>query len=251
MATRKPTDVEYRFKIDAYSPETMPMARLAEYMAELATMLGEQKAVHFRRLEKGSTVLVHKVEVEAAPKVRARVDAVRRQQGSVEALRAYKTMNRMLQQDNGKGALKEKGAVVIRFPGIDDTREKYPPVREYGSIDGVIVSVGGTADAVWVKLAVEGGALSGIYTTDRHIGKELAGLFDEPVRLNGWGNWNRDDDGGWNLMNFKIESFEPLKAASLSEALAELRALPFRFDEGAYEELETLRHGPLTNNGSH
>jgi hypothetical protein len=30
---------EYRLKIEAYTPETMPMQRLAEYLAELALML--------------------------------------------------------------------------------------------------------------------------------------------------------------------------------------------------------------------
>ena len=29
---------EYRFVIDAFSPETLPMSRLAEYMGELARL---------------------------------------------------------------------------------------------------------------------------------------------------------------------------------------------------------------------
>ena len=40
----------YRLKIDAYTPETMPMGRLAEYMADLAVILGERAAVHFVQL---------------------------------------------------------------------------------------------------------------------------------------------------------------------------------------------------------
>ncbi len=31
---------EYRFVIEAYSPDTLPMSRLAEYMAALAQLLG-------------------------------------------------------------------------------------------------------------------------------------------------------------------------------------------------------------------
>ena len=68
---------EYRFKIDAYSPDTMPMSRLAQYMAELADLLGEQTAVHFKRITKGSTVLNATVDREAEPKVRDRVSSVR------------------------------------------------------------------------------------------------------------------------------------------------------------------------------
>jgi hypothetical protein len=53
---------EYRLRIDAFTPETLPMSRLAEYMADLATLLGEQERVHFARLENGSTALVHTIE---------------------------------------------------------------------------------------------------------------------------------------------------------------------------------------------
>ncbi len=60
----KDTD-EYRFVIDAYSPETLPMSRLAEYMTDLARLFGTAERVHFVRLEAGSTVLVQRVEPEA------------------------------------------------------------------------------------------------------------------------------------------------------------------------------------------
>jgi len=46
------------FVIDAYSPETLPMSRLAEYMAQLATLLGEKDHVHFVEL----AALIHAVE---------------------------------------------------------------------------------------------------------------------------------------------------------------------------------------------
>ena len=66
MATKQP--YEYRFKIDAaYTPETMPMARLAEYIRELSTLLGNQDKVHFDRLEEGSTVPIIRVDHEAFP----------------------------------------------------------------------------------------------------------------------------------------------------------------------------------------
>jgi hypothetical protein len=91
---------EYRFKIDAYSPDTMPMARLAQYMAELATLLGEQNAVHFKRVTKGSTVLNARVDREATPKVRDRVAAVRAGDGGSEPRRAFNTLNRLLRDDN-------------------------------------------------------------------------------------------------------------------------------------------------------
>ena len=68
---------EYRFVIDACSPDTLPMVRLAEYTGELARLLGRLDQVHFVRLEQRSTVLVRSVEPEAAPDVRERLRSLR------------------------------------------------------------------------------------------------------------------------------------------------------------------------------
>ena len=76
---------EYRFHIDAFTPASLPMAHLAEYMAALAAFLGQRERVHFLRLEGGSTVLVQEIEVEAAPKVRERLEGVRRGDGPADA----------------------------------------------------------------------------------------------------------------------------------------------------------------------
>lgn len=36
------------FSIDVFSPETIPMSRLAEYLYELAALYGSQAFVHFK-----------------------------------------------------------------------------------------------------------------------------------------------------------------------------------------------------------
>ena len=42
----------YRFVIEeVYTPETLPMSRLAEYMAKVAALLGERPQVHFVGME--------------------------------------------------------------------------------------------------------------------------------------------------------------------------------------------------------
>jgi hypothetical protein len=252
MATRKPSDTIYRFKIEAYTPETMPMARLAEYMAELATMLGEPKSVHFQRLLPGSTVLVHRVEREAAPKVRERIKNVRIREAPAEALRAYQRVNKMLRDDNGVGALQERGATIIKFPGREQAEEKYPPIRQHGTIDGVIVGIGGLDQTVHIRLMIEDARVSGCWT-DRAIAKRLALHLYEPVRLSGRGSWSREAEGGWTLTSFKIEGFEPLRDTGLVEALAELRAIPLQFGPGTLAELQMIRHGPPVRkvNGGH
>ena len=111
------TRYEYRFCIDAFTPATMPMARLAEYMATLAALLGETECVHFVRLDEGSAVLVQAIEAPAAPKVEKRINQARRGEGPVDALRAFQELDRALAQDNAIGVLySPQGAEIIRFP---------------------------------------------------------------------------------------------------------------------------------------
>ena len=69
---------QYRLKIDVFSVDSLPMSRLAEYMAELAVRLGERERVHFSHLEAGSAVLVSDIEPVALLEVEERVLQVSR-----------------------------------------------------------------------------------------------------------------------------------------------------------------------------
>ena len=241
---------EYRLKIDAFTPKTIPMARLAEYMQALAQMLGEPTSVHFERLATGSTAIVHRVEHEAIPKVQDRISNVRRGEAPSEALRASKTINRLLCDDNAVGHLIKRSAIVIRFPGKDAAEERFS-VRQQGAIDGIIIRVGGADATAHVVLEAEGKPVTGCDTT-REIAKQLGNKLYESVRLFGRGRWSRDSEGIWALQNFKIESFEPLDGTSLTEAITDLRAIPSEWDDDAIKELAVIRHGPVgKRNGSH
>lgn len=248
--TRKTGGEEYRFKIDAWTPTRIPMLRLAEYMRELAQILGEPTQVHFRRLVPGSTVIIHEIEREAVPKVVERVSQVRQGAGPTEARRAFRSTNRMLREDNATGALRA-GALVLPFPGRDEAQEEFPSVRQYGSIDGVVTSVSGKDQTAHIILLAEGKQISGFYT-NRALAKQLAAKWDEPVRLFGRGRWRRDSEGNWFLIDFKVESFDELSDVPLTVALAELRAIPTEWGDDAYSELEAIRHKPTSKrNGGH
>jgi hypothetical protein len=241
---------EFRFKIDAYSPEKIPMLRLAEYMEQLAHIMGETAQVHFDRIAHGSTVIVSKIEREAVPKVRARVSQIRSGNGPSEAQRAYDAVNRLLRWDDAVGDLRGGGAVILPFPGRNEAKEAFESVRQQGFIDGRIVGVRGADDTAHVILKVEDKQLSGFSTT-RTIAKELAKKWDETVRLIGKGRWLRDNEGNWSLIDFKIDGFEPLDDTPLSTALAGLRAIPTEWDDDAYSNLDEIRHGPKGTNGRH
>lgn len=235
---------EYHFRMGAYTPETLPLGRLAHYLEELAALLGEDKSVHLLRLEPGSTVIVSKIDAEAVPKVRDRTAAVRRGEGAPDAMRAYRQINRLLRDDNGTGVLvEETGAEVIRFPGCDDDRPEFASVLQQGELDGEVIRVGGTQEWVPIMLQAGGQTLSGV-SARRSLAKPLARHLFEPVRLYGRGHWTRSVDGEWELERFVVDRFEVLDERSLSSLVLALRALPGgEWGSDAVHNILALRHG--------
>lgn len=241
---------EYRFKIDAYTPETFPMARLAGYMGDLAVLLGEKERVHFVRLEPGSTVLVQRIGRESAPRVLDRLRALRptEGQGADDALRAFRDIDRRLAADNATGQLcADDGAQIIRFPGCERPRPlTFGSFRQPGSLDGVLIRLGGMGEPVPVHLQDEC-AVHHCFGT-REMARRLAlHLYEAPLRVHGTGRWERDAEGAWQLKRFDIADFETLDDSPLSVVLARLRRVPgndWRAVENPYAELQRLRHGP-------
>src|SRR5262249_18793640 len=127
------------FYIDAYSPETIPMARLAEYMADFAALLGKEHAVHFERLERGSTKIISRGEFEDVPKVTTRLTEIRNGTAPKELTRLVTQIDDRLANDNAIGSvLFEEGgqgvaAELLAFPGRDRPRAQcYGPFNQEG-----------------------------------------------------------------------------------------------------------------------
>lgn len=217
---------EYRFRIDVFSVDNIPMSRLAEYMGELAKLLGENDSVHFARLEPGSAVLVSTIDQPAVPKVSERIGGVMTGTAPKDAMQAFKTLDTMLAKDNAIGVLTSStGAEIIPFPGR--TRPKpvrYGPFKEHGSLDGVLIRIGGRDESIPVLL--EDGEASFSCQTNVETSKRLAPHYRAgTLRVHGEGKWVREEDGSWRLLEFYIEDFEVLDDSSLLDVMGELRAV--------------------------
>lgn len=241
---------EYRFRIDAFSIETIPMARLAEYMAGFARLLGEPEHVHFKGMEPGSAVLVSKIEEPAVPKVSERLQRVREGRAPRDALEAFKSLDLLLARDNAVGTLiPPESADVIAFPGR--TRPKpmqYGPFRERGSLDGVVIRVGGQTDLVPVLLL--DGDITYPCQTAIGISIRLAQHYrGARIRVHGSGKWVRDEDKTWVLQRFDIEDFEVLDDAPLSEVIGRLQAIEGGlWEDASLTDLLGLRRDPGDRN---
>ncbi|MGH6842724.1 MAG: hypothetical protein ACREDV_11660 [Methylocella sp.] len=218
---------EYRLRIDVFSVESLPMSRLAEYMAEFARLLGDQEHVHFSHLEHGSAVLVSNIEEFAVPKVGERLQKVREGHGPKDAMQAYKALDTLLAKDNAVASLTtEGGEEIIAFLGR--TRPKpirYGPFREYGSLDGTVIRLGGRDETIPVLLADADGAEYHCQTSVQ-MSKQLASHYrGSTVRVYGSGKWVREEDGSWTLQQFDIDRLEVIDDSPLMDVVAKLRAV--------------------------
>lgn len=220
---------EFTFRIDAFTPDTLPMARLAEYLAALAKLLGHQEHTHFVRVEPGSAQLVHKVDAVDVPKVESRLQSVRAGGAPKDALVARQALEDLLANDNAIGSLfeSETGRVVVPFVGRDRPKPiTFPPFREDTTIQGQIVNIGGR-DATAHATLQDGDVFHVNVSMKRDLARELAKLLYGPtVRLHGNGRFERQSDGVWKMLDFKVDRYSVLDDKTVAEALAAIRQVP-------------------------
>ena len=247
MPRKQKQSREFRLTIDAFTPSTIPLLRLAEYMHDFAILLGNEKSVHpGERLEEGGTVLVAKVEPEAEPKVRERLRAVRTRDANDRAMEAAARLDDRLAEDNAKGVIADPaGAKVIEFPGRDRFQmPAFGPIQQSGTFQGVPIKIGGENDPVPVHL--EDGKDKHIILARRSLAKQLAPhLFTSVVRVEGQGRWNRPANGAWELLSFTAESFQVIESADLRKNIAELRSIEsgWKQTKDPLTKLDAIRRG--------
>ncbi|WP_442580564.1 hypothetical protein ACSBOB_00735 [Mesorhizobium sp. ASY16-5R] len=218
----------YTFRItESFTPTTIPMARLAEYMAEYAKLLGESKGVHFDRIVDQSVGVVAVVEDPCAVRVQIRLHAVERGDGPDDAARAMKRLDDMLAADNAVGELLHEGDRIIAFPGRNRAvRQFFGPFTQVGAIEGEVIRIGGQDDTIHVHLR-DGDHVHTACVTTHEIGRQLGHYLLGPiVRVLGEGRWVRYPDGQWELRQFRIRGFEVLGDDDLPTLVSRLRAVP-------------------------
>ena len=235
------------FYIDAFTRETMPMARLVQYLQDLSTLLGHKASVHLIGVEGGSTRPQILIDAPDVPKIRERVNAVRASAAPEDAMRAYRAIDDRLARDNAKGVLvshTDRGAKIIEFPGRD-RMQAIRPFSQPGTLDGVVMAVGGRDNPPTVHLQDE--TRTYVCHAARALIKRIAPyIYETPIRVNGLGRWERNLSGEWILVRFMIHDFTPLKDTPLQALVTAIRSEKLSRwgeSENPLEELHKLRHG--------
>lgn len=232
---------EYELHIDVFSPATIPMARLSEYMADFATLLGHEEHVHFERLAGGSLSILSRIDPVAEVKIQRRLEEVRYGNAPKSAMQALSAIDGKLAADNAVGSIRRGNTKIIEFPGRNRPKESsLGPMVQPGTLDGQVIQVGGRDETINVHIK-SGDDFQRCITT-KAIARRLAQfIFGPPVRLRGRGTWSRAESGEWKLHRFDIESFEVLDETPLTKLFDGLRARLAPPETGRCNPIDLMR----------
>jgi hypothetical protein len=255
MEAAVPNWKEFQFTIEGkvgeeeLTPLTLPMARLAEYLTDLAIIMGHKESIHFRAMGDGSARAIMDVDEEEESRVTIQIQNAARGEGPHYANEAYRRLDSRLREDDAIGDIvnTSKNAKVIEFPGrTTDQFQAYGPINERASVVGVLKRVGGFDESVPVHLQRADGRR--VYCEAAPgLAKELLPFYEKMVRVHGIATYYREA-GLWKLDKFRIHSYdpEPLAGDSLAETIEKLKAIPrneWNEIDDPLEELRKIRHG--------
>jgi hypothetical protein len=255
MEAAVPNWKEFQFKIEGkvgeedLTPLTLPMARLAEYLTDLAAIMGHKESVHFMSTAPGSALSVIYVDEEEETRVTSQIQNAARGMGPRPANEGYKRLDKRLREDSAVGDIMNvsRSAKVIEFPGRrTDQPQAYGPINERASVVGVLKRVGGFDESIPVHLQRADGAIFYCEAAPP-LDKELIPLYGQTIRVHGIATYYREA-GLWKLDKFRIHSYDPqpLGGDSFAETIEKLRAIPgneWNEIDDPLEELRKLRHG--------
>lgn len=222
---------EYEFWIEAYSPDDIPMQRLGEYMTQLGKLLGHQDRIHPGPLKAGSTIVTVKVERETVPKVRDRIESVKKAEAPKDVITAFSALNTMLRDDNAIGAFrraneKNNDAVILKFPGREIPKpQKMGPFSEPATFKGELIRLEGEDDTKHAGIKDSEGRLwSGDMNREQAV--LMRQYLFEWIVVTGEARWLRNENGEWQLKSFHIVGFKPSLKETLGEDIEKLRSVP-------------------------
>jgi hypothetical protein len=230
--------LEYSFRIVGAKPETITMARLAVYIAELARLMGATEAVHFKEIRDTSVSIVAFAEEHCVATISPRIREAAQNDSDAEAAAPWRKLNEFLAEDGWTAEMPlPMGDEVIAFPGASKASKVIRTVNQLTSVQGRLIRIEGAGDKVRIGLEIDGD-LNARISIDALHAISLAKLFHQHVRVSGEGKWRRDTAGKWHLDNLIANSFEALDDEPLLETLGKLKEiLP---ESGGAELIEAL-----------
>lgn len=229
----------YTFKIEGFTPETMPFGRLIDYYVQLKQMLGLPEHLHLVGIFESSHGTCLAVDGEARKRVDERLLRIKDGSAPKPALRARDQINFMLQEDGTSGEFfGPDGANVIPFPGKRADEDVIYSICDQTVFSGEVYHIAVSKDEVKLRVATDTFGVV-FCVAPRSMGVELRSFLDERLQITGRGTWTRTSDGAWTVSDVTIVDFRPVQK-SLRETVDKLRALEVDWPEDMLGEIDRI-----------
>lgn len=229
----------YTFKIEGFTPETMPFGRLIDYYAQLKQMLGLPEHLHLVDIFESSHGTCLAVDGEARKRVDERLLKIRDGSAPKTALRARDQINFMLQEDGTSGEFfgPDRGN-IIPFPGTRADEDVIYSICDQAVFSGEVYHIAVYKDEVKLRVATDTFGVV-FCVAPRKMGSELRAFLDERLQITGRGTWKRTSDGAWTVNDVTITDYRPVQK-SLRETVDKLRALNMDWPEDVLGEIDRI-----------
>jgi hypothetical protein len=125
---------EFSFVIPAYSPETMPLDRLIEYLQQISAVIGDPANLHLVEIKKSSTAPTFRVPKRAALQATERAAQLSRGDGTRDQIRAYNRLRRMVRRDapgtRRSAVLSSSTRVILEIPAAPEDSGVLTGIRQ-------------------------------------------------------------------------------------------------------------------------
>ncbi|GGF80154.1 hypothetical protein GCM10011402_35990 [Paracoccus acridae] len=229
----------YTFKIEGFTPETMPFGRLIDYYAQLKQMLGLTEHLHLVNVFKSSHATCLAVDAEARKHVEERLLEIKDGSAPKNALRARDQINFMLQEDGTSAEFFGPDRTnVIPFPGTRADDDVIYSICDQAVFSGELYHIAVSKNDVKLRVATD--AFGVVYcVAPRKMGITLREFLDEQIQITGRGTWKRTTDGAWTVNDVTIIDFQPIEK-SFRETVDRLRALDIDWPEDVLGEIDRI-----------
>jgi hypothetical protein len=233
----------FEFTVPGYTPDTMPLDRLIEYLEQLTVVLGEASELHLVGIEKSSTRPVLVMRHDVATRARARASEVRQGGGSARRRNAYDRIRHMVSEDGGAPAsLAAPEGQILEFAMIDIGADQIVhAVRQPTTVQGELIRIGGRQENAQLLIQELSGNVIAGCTAPRAVATAMAHLLYRPVSVSGDARWHRSNIGKWEIESLHVQSFAELDADDHEAVVAKLQALNVAWPDDAMEQLAAMR----------
>jgi len=232
--------LEYTFKIEHFTPETMPFGRLVEYYAEIKRMIGVSDNLHLVGVVEGSHGSAFAIDRNHEAALVNRLTCLNDRTAPKTAVRAQSAINKMLKEDGTSGTFySANGKNVINFPGKREDDNVQLRIRDAASFTGELYHISGTKEDAKARISTD--AYGVVFcTTTRDIAKDLRDFLFEDVKVSGRGTWTRNEGGTWDIDEFFITDYTPINRENIRSAVDRIRGLGIHWPDETLNDLSSL-----------